>query len=101
MKKGDLVILKPWESSEEDILQKFYEVFNTDNPGAFLPVGVNLSFDYFNLLYRWREAGIKVKPKFIFSDCPNIDLKPIVIMCNCKMFKGSNLGRFIGKKIMG
>ena len=83
------------------MLQKFYEVFNTDNPWAFVPVGFNLSFDYFSLIYCWREAGIKVKSKFIFSDRPNIDLKTIVIMCNCGMFKGSNLGRFIGKKILG
>ena len=63
MKNGYLVIYKSWEKSEEDTMQKFYEVFNTDNPGAFVPVGFNLSFDYFSLLYRWREAGIKVKPK--------------------------------------
>ncbi|MFC1865920.1 hypothetical protein ACFLYB_04335 [Chloroflexota bacterium] len=93
--------MKSWESLEEDMLQKVYEVFNTDNPWAFIPVGFNLSFDYFSLLYRWREAGIKVKSKFIFSDRPNIDLKTIVIMYNCGMFKGSNLGRFIGKKFLG
>ena len=102
--KDELVILKSWESSEEDILQKFHKVFNTDNPWAFIPVGFNLSFDYFSLLYRWRALGIDENPKlpkFIFSDRPNIDLKPIIVLCNCGMFKGASLGNFIGKKDSG
>jgi len=100
-KKDELVILKSWESSEKDILEKFYHIFNPEKPWEFVPVGFNLVFDYFSLLYRWREIGINIKPKSIFSDRPNIDLKPIVVMCNSGSFKGANLGRFIGKKDSG
>ncbi len=100
-KKDELVILKAWESTEKDILEKFYQVFNPEKPWDFVPVGFNLSFDFFSLLYRWRKINIEVNPKFIFSDRPSIDLKPIVIMCNGGLFKGANLGRFIGKKDSG
>ncbi len=99
--KGDLVILKSWESSEKDILERFYHIFNPEKPWDFIPIGFNLSFDYFSLLYRWRAVGIDVKAESIFSDRPNIDLKPIIVMCNCGMFKGASLGRFIGKKESG
>ncbi|MCJ7769175.1 MAG: hypothetical protein MUO92_01680 [Dehalococcoidales bacterium] len=85
----------------KDILEKFYHIFNPEKPWDFVPVGFNLTFDYFSLPYRWREIGIEVKPKSIFSDRPNLDLKPIVVMCNSGSFKVASLGRFIGKKDSG
>ena len=66
--KGDLVILKAWESSEEDTLQRFYKVFQPDLPWSFVPVGFNLVFDYFSLIYRWRAMNIHVGAKAVFSD---------------------------------
>jgi hypothetical protein len=99
--KGDLVILKAWESSEKDILQRFYRVFQPDNPWSFVPVGFNLVFDYFSLIYRWRTIDIRVDAKAVFSDRPNIDLKSVIVLCNCGKFTGSKLGNFVGKKGSG
>ncbi|MFC1965180.1 hypothetical protein ACFLWG_04200, partial [Chloroflexota bacterium] len=74
-KEGDLTILKSWESSEKDILEIFYSVFSPEDLWKFVPIGCNLSFDFFSLLYRWRGIGIKVKPKILFSEHPYIDIK--------------------------
>ncbi len=97
-KKGDLTILKSWESSEKDILERFYSVFNPEDLWKFVPIGCNLSFDFFSLLYRWRRIGIEVPPKILFSEHPYIDVKPILVIFNRGSFKGADLGKFIGKQ---
>ena len=99
--KGELNILKSWESSERDILKKFYSIFSPEDVWKFVPVGFNLSFDFFSLLYRWREIGITVQPKILFSEHPHLDVKPIVVMFNKGSFKGANLEKFIGKSHSG
>lgn len=100
-KIGNLTILKSWESSERDILKEFHSIFAPEDPWKFVPIGFNLSFDFFSLLYRWREIGIEVQPKILFSEHPYIDLKPIIIMCNGGSIKGAKLGKFIGKQDSG
>jgi len=99
--KGDLNILKSWESSEKDILQTFYSIFNPEDSWKFVPVGCNLSFDFFSLLYRWREIGINVSPRILFRDHPYIDIKSILILFNKGSFSGAKLGKFIGKPDSG
>ncbi len=49
-KEGDLTIFKSWESSERDILERFYSIFNPEELWVFVPIGFNLSFDFFSLL---------------------------------------------------
>ncbi len=100
-KEGDFTILKSWESSERDILEKFYSIFTPEDVWNFVPIGCNLSFDFFSLLYRWRGIDIKVQPKILFSEHPYIDIKSILVIFNEGLFKGANLGKFIGKRDSG
>ncbi len=99
--KGDLTILKSWESSEKDILQRFHAIFDPEDTWRFVPVGCNLSFDFFSLLYRWRKIGIEVPPKILFSSHPFIDIKSIIVMFNKGSFAGATLGKFVGKRDSG
>jgi len=100
-KEGDLTILKSWESSEEDILERFYSIFNPEDLWEFVPIGFNLSFDFFSLLYRWRAIGIEVPPKILFSEHPYIDIKSILVIFNVGSFKGATLQKFLGKRHSG
>ncbi len=100
-KEGDLTILKSWESSEKDILERFYSIFSPEDVWKFVPIGCNLSFDFFSLLYRWRRIDIEVQPKILFSEHPYIDIKSILVIFNEGLFKGANLGKFIGKRDSG
>ncbi len=100
-KEGDLTILKSWESSEKDILERFYSTFSPEAVWNFVPIGCNLSFDFFSLLYRWRRIDIEVKPKILFSERPYIDIKSILVIFNGGSFKGANLEKFVGKRDSG
>jgi hypothetical protein len=100
-KQSNLTILKAWESSEKDILERFYSIFRPEDPWEFVPIGFNLSFDFFSLLYRWRRIGIDVQPKLLFSDHPSIDLKPVLVIFNGGSFKGATPERLIGKRGSG
>ncbi len=100
-KAGDLTILKSWESSERDILEKFHSIFCPQDPWEFVPIGFNLSFDFFSLLYRWRKISIEVSPKILFSEHPYIDVKSILVIFNGGSFKGATLEKFIGKRGSG
>ncbi len=60
-----------------------------------------MSFDFFSLLYRWREINIEVPPKILFSEHPYIDIKSILVIFNGGSFKGATLEKFIGKQDSG
>ncbi|MFC1939094.1 hypothetical protein ACFLXO_00195 [Chloroflexota bacterium] len=96
--KGELNILKSWESSERDILQKSYSIFSPEDNWKFVPVGCNLSFDFFSLLYRWREIDINISPQTLFRNHPYLDVKSILVIFNKGSFGGAKLGKFIGKQ---
>ena len=100
-KEGDLTILESWESSEKDILERFYSIFSPEDVWKFVPVGCNLSFAFFSLLYRWRKIGIEVQPKILFSEHPYIDIKSILVIFNEGSFKGAKLEKFVGKRDSG
>ena len=100
-KEGDLTILKSWESSEKDILERFHSIFSPEDVWKFVPIGCNLSFDFFSLLYRWRRIHIEVQPKILFSEHPYIDIKSILVIFNRGSFKGATLEKFIGKQDSG
>jgi len=102
--KGPLNILKSWESSEEDILQKFHIIFNPFDKSRcweFIPIGFNLKFDFATLLYRWRKIGVEVNPITLFAQQPAIDINAIVIMFNGGEFKGAKLENYSEKKQNG
>lgn len=100
-KEGDLTILKSWESSEKEILKKFYNIFQPTEPFEFTPIGMNLNFEFFMLHNRWKRIGIDVPLRTLIYDHPCIDIKPILVILNEGSFKGASLERFIGKKDTG
>jgi hypothetical protein len=99
--KNDLVILKSWESNEEDVLKKFYQIFNPENTWAFMPTGFNLSYDFTKLLLRWKLYNINIPAKLLFCDHPSLDIRPLVILMNNGMMKGATLENFAGKACSG
>ncbi|MEW6142709.1 MAG: hypothetical protein AB1597_06055 [Chloroflexota bacterium] len=99
--KNKLNILKSWESSEADILQKFHTVLSPQEKWTFVPIGCNLSFDFTSLLYRWRKAGMQVNAKNLFAEHPYIDIQPVLIMFNKGSFSGCTLEKYAGKKWSG
>jgi len=100
-KEGDLIILKSWESSEKDVLERFYSIFSPDDSWKFVPIGLNLSLDFFSLHYRWKRIGIEVPLRILFDEHPYIDIKPILVIFNRGSFKGANLQKFTGKEHSG
>jgi hypothetical protein len=99
--EGDLTILKSWESSEKVILEKFYSIFQPALPFEFIPIGMNLNFDFFMLHNRWKKIGIEVPLRSLIYDHPYIDIKPILVILNKGSFKGASLEKFIRKEDTG
>lgn len=100
-KQGDLIILKSWESSEEDILKKFYSIYQPNNPFEFLPIGNNLKFEFFMLHNRWKKIGIEISLKTLIYDHPYLDIRPILVILNNGYFAGATLDKFTGKAESG
>lgn len=94
--KGQLIILKEWESSEKEIIQKFI----TDTtildayPFSFIPVGYNLNFEHNFLMQRVKIHGL---PSIDILNNPFIDLQAVGILMNNGEFKGSGLDKITGK----
>jgi len=97
---GDLIILKEWESSEREILEKFVKDTKIDSDYAFdfIPTGYNLGFEH-NFL-RERTAKHSINPLDILSK-PFIDLRAMGILMNKGEFKGSGLDKITGKETNG
>lgn len=99
--EGKLVILKAWESSEEEILREFYYIFRPERPFQFVPIGMNLNYDLFVLHNRWKRIGINVPLETLFYHHPRLDIKPIIVILNGGSFKGASLDKFTGKQHSG
>jgi hypothetical protein len=97
----DLVILKSWESSEKEILTTFYRILQPEKSFAFIPIGMNLNFDFFLLHNRWNRIDIRVSLETLFYTLPYIDVKPIIVLLNEGSFKGARLDKFTGKERSG
>jgi len=85
---GDLTILKEWEVGEKEILKDFLEVFIGKDPFDFIPIGVNLAFDFRFLYHRVKylmpqyvKQG-KISLEYLMWDKPYIDLKPALVIIN-------------------
>lgn len=101
---GDLVILKSWESSEEEIIKRFHKIFVTDFAFDFIPVGFNLIFDLSFLYCKFMKYNLPMKSSFmnfLFKDKPHIDIKFICILANNLEFRGSGLDKMTNKKTDG
>lgn len=99
--KGDLIILKAWESSEQDILRKFYNIFKPSIKFDFVPIGCNLSFDFTTLLLRWRKLKLEVKAIDMFCEHPYLDIQTLLVLFNRGRFKEASLERFTQKQDSG
>ena len=91
---GPLIILKAWESSEKEILEKFKQVFGVKT-WDFVAHGYNLKFEDEFLRERCIANGIP--PIQLFSR-PTVDVHPVGIMMNRGAFKGSGLDKMSGKE---
>ena len=90
-----LVILKAWESSEKEILEKFSEIFNTGGKWDFAPCyGYNMFFEEKWLRERCIANGLP--PIELFSK-PSVDLHVCGIMMNKGAFKNSGLDKISNK----
>ena len=98
--KGELIILKEWESSEKEIIQKFIADTDilADYEFSFIPVGYNLTFEH-NFL-KQRAIVHNLQPIDILNR-PFIDLRAIGILMNEGEFKGSGLDKITGKEGTG
>jgi hypothetical protein len=97
---GNLQILKGWESSEEQIVRRFYTRF-IQNRGTwdFIPVGFNLNFEFDFFESKIMKYIGRREPSFYSK--PYIDLKHLTILLNNGRFKGSSLRRFSAKQYDG
>lgn len=94
--KGELIILKEWESSEKEILKEFMSKTNILTGGFnFVPVGYNLNFEHNFLKIR---TTINNLPLIDILNNPFIDLRAIGILMNKGQFKGSKLSDITGKQ---
>ena len=100
-RKGNLNILRSWESSETEMLTRFHRVFSPEDKWHFIPIGCNLSFDFTCLIHRWRKIGIHVSARKLLAEHPYIDIQPILVMFNRGSFRGATLERFAGKRYSG
>lgn len=97
---GELIILKEWESSEREILEKFLRESGMSDPYpfSFVSVGYNLNFEH-NFL-KERTAVHSFTPIDILNK-PYIDLRPIGVIMNRGEFKGSGLDKITQKPMNG
>lgn len=91
---GDLIILKEWEIGEEGIIKKFLPVFKK---WEFIPVGMNLSFDFRFLLKKIEEHTGRIIDYAELSNMPHLDIKPVLVLINNGNFKGAKLSNFTDK----
>jgi hypothetical protein len=93
---GELKILKEWESSERDMLQKFIWDSKITNAYAFtfIPTGYNLGFEHNFLKERTATYGL---PAVDILNNPFLDLRVCGVIMNKGEFKGSGLDKITGK----
>ena len=97
--ESDLTILKSWESSEKEILEEFFNIFDPlGHKFSFMPIGISLDFVFLMLHNRWNKYGIDVPLKTLTYGTPNVDLKSILVILNGGMHKGASLNVITGKK---
>ena len=99
--KSDLTILKSWETSEQDILKRFYQTFDINNRWSFIPIGCKLTdFDLIFLGTHWHKLGLPINSTLLYNH-PHIDIYPALLLCNGGVFKGCSLEKFAGKQSSG
>ncbi|MFH1443566.1 MAG: hypothetical protein ABIG96_06030 [Candidatus Micrarchaeota archaeon] len=97
--KGELIILKEWESSEAEILRKFWPMLKK---WEFIMVGNNLSYEKRFLIEKARQYGwFNLNEYQLNYEFPAIDLQSVFVILNKGQFKGSGMHNFTEKKMNG
>jgi len=93
---GEFKILKEWETSEKEILSRFFSEFNLPNKNvfSFISLGYNLFFEHTFLKAKSTKYGFG---KFDLLSRPHIDLHNCGILMNKGQFKGSGLDKLTNK----
>jgi len=93
--EGPLNIMKAWETSEKDILERFLPMFMGGGPFSFVAIGLNIPFMYSFIVERARIHGLDAPdPLYLFGSKPYLDIKPVLVMMNKGSFKGASLDKF-------
>ena len=96
-----LTVLKGWESSEKDIVTRFYNEFL--RPGMpvthFIPVGMNLDYAFEMLIAKCKQYNLPgLTSRQLYYQRPRFDLAPVIVLLNDGRFKGATLDTFSSKK---
>jgi hypothetical protein len=97
---GDLMILREWESSEEEIIKEFYGRFvkGRRSPWDFVPVGCNLNFELEFLTEKFKKyLGKDFRSRDVYYHNPRLDVQPFLVLMNRGEFRGASLDRFTSK----
>jgi DNA polymerase III epsilon subunit-like protein len=98
--RGPLVILKEWESSEQEVLKEFLEVLNPSDNWDFVPIGYNIKFELYFLQKRLKKVmKYELSDDWLYYEMPRIDIKDTLILINEGRFKGTTLDWFTGKEM--
>jgi len=85
---GEMEILKEWESSEKQLLEKTMPSLTCERPFDFIIIGKNLLFDFMFLSKRAEKFGLKGMDLRCIYDRAFLDLKHVLIMVNEGNFRG-------------
>ena len=101
--KGNLNILKSWETSQKEILEQFYNIFPSEKKDKFkfVAIGDNLPFDLGHLALRWKFHGFGINAIPLFCEHPYIDISSLLVLMNAGNMGGASLHKFGGTKWTG
>ena len=85
---GEMEILKEWESSEKQLLEKTMPLLTCERPFDFIIIGKNLLFDFDFLSKRAEKHGLKGMDLRCVYNRVFLDLKHVLVMINDGNFKG-------------
>ena len=85
---GEIDILKEWESSEKEIIEKVMPLLTCENPFDFIIIGKNLLFDFMFLSKRAEKYSLKGLDLRCVYDRAFTDLKHVLVMINEGNFRG-------------
>jgi hypothetical protein len=96
-----LTLLKAWESSEKEIVTRFYNEFL--RPGMpithFIPVGLNIDYAFEMLIAKCKHYNLpELTSRQLYYQRPRFDLAPVLVLLNDGRFKGATLDTFSSKK---
>lgn len=103
---GEINILKSWEmGGRKKVLKEVLRLGVFDwakDPWEFIPVGMNLMFDFHVLIGQMEEAKVKQWTKddvwAFLRNKPFKDIKPVLVLMNDGRFQDAGLHNFAAKK---